>query len=123
MGYHFGVGASPILVFFSGNWDGGVLDFDPWPSLLGLFFFQVSISSTDSLFGEQFEQPSLMSHVVSKEKDGSEENRKGIGAPRRPLMGYQVYCEFSMESPEEDFLSCHSVEPVKQSNEGEPKVV
>ena len=32
--YHFGVGASPILVYFSGDWDvhwGYDLDFDPWP--------------------------------------------------------------------------------------------
>ena len=32
--YHFGVGAPPILVYFSGDWDvhwGYDLDFDPWP--------------------------------------------------------------------------------------------
>ena len=31
--HHFGVGAPPILVYFSGDWDVhcGVLDFDPWP--------------------------------------------------------------------------------------------
>ena len=32
--YHFKVGAPPILVYFSGNWDvhwGYDLDFDPWP--------------------------------------------------------------------------------------------
>ena len=32
--YHFGVGAPPIVVFFSGDWDvhwGNNLDFDPWP--------------------------------------------------------------------------------------------
>ena len=30
----FGIGASPILVYFSGDWDvawGCDLDFDPWP--------------------------------------------------------------------------------------------
>ena len=33
--YHFGVGAPPILVYFSWDWDvhwGYDLDFDPWPS-------------------------------------------------------------------------------------------
>ena len=33
-GYHFGVGAPPILVYFSWDWDvhwGYDLDFDPWP--------------------------------------------------------------------------------------------
>ena len=38
MGFHFGVGAPPILVYFSGDWDvhwGYDLDFDPWPHLLG----------------------------------------------------------------------------------------
>ena len=32
--YHFVVGAPPILVYFSGDWDvhwGYDLDFDPWP--------------------------------------------------------------------------------------------
>ena len=32
--YHFGVGAPPILVYFSGDWDvhwGYDLDLDPWP--------------------------------------------------------------------------------------------
>ena len=32
--YHFGVGAPPILVYFSGDWDvhwGYDLAFDPWP--------------------------------------------------------------------------------------------
>ena len=32
--YHFGVGAPPLLVYFSGDWDvhcGYDLDFDPWP--------------------------------------------------------------------------------------------
>ena len=31
--YHFGVGAPPILVYFSGDWDvyWRVRDFDPWP--------------------------------------------------------------------------------------------
>ena len=32
--YHFGVGAPPILVYFSWDWDvhwGYDLDFDPWP--------------------------------------------------------------------------------------------
>ena len=32
--YHFGVGAPPILVYFSGDWDvhwGYDLVFDPWP--------------------------------------------------------------------------------------------
>ena len=32
--YHFGVGAPPILVSFSGDWDvhwGYDLGFDPWP--------------------------------------------------------------------------------------------
>ena len=32
--YHFGVGAAPILVYFSGDWDvhwGYDLAFDPWP--------------------------------------------------------------------------------------------
>ena len=31
--YHFGVGAPPILVYFSGDWDVPlrVRDFDPWP--------------------------------------------------------------------------------------------
>ena len=31
--YHFGLGAPPILVYFSGDWDvhwGYDLDFDPW---------------------------------------------------------------------------------------------
>ena len=31
--YHFGVGAPPILVYFSGDWDvhwGYNLDFEPW---------------------------------------------------------------------------------------------
>ena len=31
--YHFGIGAPPILVDFSGDWDvhWGVRGFDPWP--------------------------------------------------------------------------------------------
>ena len=31
--YHLGVGAPPILVYFSGDWDvhWGVRDLDPWP--------------------------------------------------------------------------------------------
>ena len=35
-GYHFGVSAPPILVYFSGDWDvhwGYDLDFDPWPNV------------------------------------------------------------------------------------------
>ena len=34
---HFGVGAPPILVFFSGDWDvhwGYDLAFDPWPHMV-----------------------------------------------------------------------------------------
>ena len=37
--HHFGVGAPPILVYFSGDWDvrwGYDLDFDPWPYLCPL---------------------------------------------------------------------------------------
>ena len=37
--YHFGAGAPPILVYFSGDWAvfwGYDLDFAPWPSKLGL---------------------------------------------------------------------------------------
>ena len=36
LGSHFGVGAPPILVYFSGGWDVHWvydLDFDPWPSI------------------------------------------------------------------------------------------
>ena len=35
--YHFGVGAPPILSYFSGDWDvhwGYDLAFDPWPNLV-----------------------------------------------------------------------------------------
>ena len=35
--YHFGVGAPPILVYISWDWDvhwGYDLDFDPWPHWL-----------------------------------------------------------------------------------------
>ena len=38
MASHFGVGAPPILVYFSGDWDVHWrydLDFDPWPSAGG----------------------------------------------------------------------------------------
>ena len=34
--YHFGVGAPPIFVYFSWDWDvhwGYDLDFDPWPNV------------------------------------------------------------------------------------------
>ena len=34
MGSHFGVGAPPILAYFTGDWDvhwGYDLGFDPWP--------------------------------------------------------------------------------------------
>ena len=40
--YHFGVGAPPILVYFSGGWDvdwGYDLDFDPWPHVSRSFRF------------------------------------------------------------------------------------
>ena len=35
--YHFGVGAPPILVYFTGDWDvhSGVRDFDPQPFSCG----------------------------------------------------------------------------------------
>ena len=37
--YHFGVGAPPILVYFSGDWDihWGLRGFDPWPTRGGSF--------------------------------------------------------------------------------------
>ena len=43
MGSHFGVGAAPILVYFSGDCDvhrGYDLDFDPWPHRLKSPFFE-----------------------------------------------------------------------------------
>ena len=39
--YHSGVGAPPILVYFSGDWDvhwGYDLDFDPWPNVANVGF-------------------------------------------------------------------------------------
>ena len=36
--YHVGVGAPPILVYFSGDWDVHWEYFNPWPCLLGCIF-------------------------------------------------------------------------------------
>ena len=49
---HFGVGAPPILVDFSGDWDvhwGCDLNFDPWPYIYFTYVSTVSlVCSTDS---------------------------------------------------------------------------
>ena len=82
--YHFGVGAPPILVYLSGDWDvhwGYELDFDPWPNEILSRSKLLNRSFPTRLFDEAWRTARLQLAMPSsaRAKSGNKSRTTGQG--------------------------------------------